>query len=266
MGGGGVAGIAWMTGLLAGLADAGKDVTNADLVVGTSAGSTVAAQLGSGLSLDELYARQVDPALRSKEIDPGVDMETYGAHLAAAIEAASSEVDARRRVGALALAARTVPEADRLAVVASRLPSHEWPSFRLRIVAVDAETGEPRVFDNDSGVPLVDAVAASCAVPGIWPTVSIDGRRYVDGGVRTIDNADLAAGFERVVILLPLGTQSLFPLGKPLDEVVADLYADVTVISPDEASAEAIGLNPLDPETRAPAAKAGRAQGRRRLG
>ncbi|ALG15266.1 patatin [Kibdelosporangium phytohabitans] len=262
MGGGGVAGIAWMTGLLAGLADAGKDVTKADLVVGTSAGSTVAAQLGSGLSLGDLYARQVDPSLQNKEIDPGVDMEAYGADLVAAIEAASSEVDARQRIGALALAARTVSEADRRAVVASRLPSHEWPSVPLKIVAVDAETGEPQVFGNDSGVSLVDAVAASCAVPGIWPTVSIDGRRYVDGGVRTMDNADLAAGFERVVILLPLGTQSLFPLGKPFDEVVADLRADVTVISPDEASAAAIGLNPLDPRTRAPAAEAGRAQGR----
>jgi NTE family protein len=67
LGGGGVAGIAWMTGLLAGLADAGQDVTGADLLVGTSAGAAVAAQVGSGLSLDALFARQTDPALQARE-------------------------------------------------------------------------------------------------------------------------------------------------------------------------------------------------------
>nr|CEL22419.1 Phospholipase, patatin family protein [Kibdelosporangium sp. MJ126-NF4]CTQ89274.1 Phospholipase, patatin family protein [Kibdelosporangium sp. MJ126-NF4] len=261
LGGGGVAGIAWMTGLLAGLAAAGNDVTRADLVVGTSAGSTVAAQLGSGLSLDELYARQVDPALQTAEIDPGdIDFEAYAADMTQAIGSMSSETEARAAIGRLAMAARTVPEADRRAVIEARLPSHEWPSFALKIVAVDAETGETRVFGNDSGVGLVDAVAASCAVPGVWPTVTIGDRRYVDGGVRTIDNADLAAGHQRVVILLPLGTFSLVPSSTPFDRVVAELNADVTVISPDEASLEAIGANPLNPETRAPAAKAGRAQ------
>lgn len=261
LGGGGVAGIAWMTGVLAGLADAGKDVTDADLVVGTSAGAAVAAQIGSGLSLAELYARQTDPASRNHEIDPGIDMDAYAADLAEAIEGASSEAQIRQRIGALALAANTVPEAERRAVISARLPSHDWPSFRLKIVAVDAESGEPRVFDNDSGVSLVDAVAASCAVPGIWPPVRIGDRRYVDGGMRTMGNADLAAGFSRVVILLPLGKHSLFPAVKSFDDVVAELTADVTVITPDDASAAAIGLNPLDPETRASAAEAGRAQG-----
>jgi NTE family protein len=114
-------------------------------------------------------------------------------------------------------------------------------------------------------VNLIDAVAASCAVPGIWPPVSIGGCRYVDGGIRSSDNADLAAGYARIVVLSPLGLNSSFPQPVPLREVVERLRSDgsqVTVIAPDEASVAAMGINPLDPATRAPAAHAGRAQGR----
>jgi NTE family protein len=265
LGGGGVAGIAWMTGLLAGLADAGQDVTGADLLVGTSAGAAVAAQVGSGLSLDALFARQVDPALQAREISVEVNMTEVAAEFAALLADATSAQDIQRRVGAYALAASTVSEADRLAAVGSRLPSPQWPARRLLLVAVDAETGETRVFDRDSGADLVDAVAASCAVPGIWPPVTIGGHRYVDGGIRSSDNADLASGHARIVVLSPLGPDSPFPTPLPLRTVVARLRSEgsaVTVIAPDEASVAAIGTNPLDPATRIPSAEAGRAQGR----
>ena len=89
-------------------------------------------------------------------------------------------------------------------MIADRLPSHAWPARALLIVAVDAHTGRHRAFDRDSGVPLVDAVAASCAVPGIWPPVTIGATRWVDGGVRSSDNADLAADHERVLVLAPM--------------------------------------------------------------
>ena len=265
LGGGGVAGIAWMTGLLAGLADAGQDVTGADLLVGTSAGANVAAQLGSGLSLDELYARQVDPARQVAEISSDVDLETFGAELASLLGRVSSIPEMRRAVGRYALETATVPEAARRAVVAARLPSHDWPARVLKIVAVDAETGEVRVFDRASGVSLVDAVGASSAVPGVWPPVTIGDRRYVDGGVRSNDNADFAAGASRVLVVAPLGSTALLPTDKGLQEAVAELRAagaEVAVIEPDEASRLAIGPSPLDPATRQPAAEAGRAQGR----
>jgi NTE family protein len=265
LGGGGVAGIAWMTGLLAGLADAGQDVTGADLLVGTSAGAAVAAQVGSGLSLDALFARQVDPALQAREISVEVNMTEVAAEFAALLAGATSAQDVQRRVGAYALAANTVSEAERLAAVGSRLPSPQWPERRLLLVAVDAETGETRVFDRDSGADLVDAVAASCAVPGIWPPVTIGGHRYVDGGIRSSDNADLASGHASIVVLSPLGPDSPFPTPMPLRTVVAQLRSEgsaVTVIAPDEASVAAIGTNPLNPATRIPAAEAGRAQGR----
>ncbi|MEU8630682.1 patatin-like phospholipase family protein [Amycolatopsis sp. NPDC048633] len=265
LGGGGVAGVAWTTGLLTGLAGHGQDLTGADLLVGTSAGSVVAAQVTSGVSIDELFARQAEPARQTREIPVELDLEKFAAEFGGAVTGSATPAEVRRAVGRLALTAETVPEADRRAVVAERLPVHEWPEQRLVIVAVDAETGEPRRFDRASGVSLVDAVAASCAVPGIWPAVTIGGRRYVDGGVRSADNADYATGCTRVTVVSPLGTaDSPFPMEKPLLTVLDDLRAagaEVALVTPDEASVAAIGQNPLDPATRTPAAEAGRAQG-----
>jgi NTE family protein len=265
LGGGGVAGIAWITGLLTGLAEAGQDVTGADLIVGTSAGATVAAQVGSGLGLDQLFRRQTEPALQSREIMAKLDLDQLAADWAEIMQGVTSAEDALRRVGAYALAADTVPEAERRAVIESRLPSHEWPSRRMLLVAVDAQTGQTRVFDHDSGASLVDAVGASCAVPGVWPPVTIGGRRYVDGGVRSSDNADLAAGYGQILVISPLGYDSPIPSPMPLRTVVGQLReggSEVTVIAPDQASAAAIGVNALDPATRVPAAEAGLAQGR----
>jgi NTE family protein len=265
LGGGGVAGIAWMTGLLAGLADAGQDVTGADVIIGTSAGANVAAQLGSGLSLAELFARQVEPELQSRELAAVINWEKFAADIEPYLAGASTPVEQLRSFGRFALDADTVPETERLAVVESRLPSPGWPLTPTKLTAIDCVSGELTVFDAASGVSLVDAVAASSAVPGVWPPVTIEGRRYMDGGVRSADNADLAAGAERVLVISPLGVDSPFPTPMPLREVLAGLKdggATVTVISPDKASAAAIGVNPLDPATRAPAATAGRAHGR----
>lgn len=264
LGGGGVAGIAWTTGLLAGLAEHGQDLTGADLLVGTSAGSVVAAQVTSGTAVDELYARQVDPARQTPEIPAEIDFEKFAADFGGAVTGSTDPAEVRRAVGKLALAADTVSEVDRRAVIEARLPVHEWPEQRLVIVAVDASTGEPRKFDRASGVSLVDAVAASCAVPGVWPAVTIEGRRYVDGGVRSAENADYATGYTRVTVVSPLGPDAPLPMEKPLLEVLEDLRkagAEVTLITPDEASVAAIGENPLDPATRTPSAEAGRAQG-----
>ncbi|NUP68500.1 MAG: patatin-like phospholipase family protein [Nonomuraea sp.] len=265
LGGGGVAGIAWATGVLAGLADEGVDVRDADLIVGTSAGSAVGAQARSGLTVEELFQRQVDPAVQAREIPAEFDVASFATTLRDILEGARDQAELRRRIGAWALKAPTVAEAERRAAVATRLPEPGWPERPLVLVALDAETGETRLFDRASGVDLVDAVAASCAVPGIWPPVTVEGRRYVDGGVRSNDNADLASGFGRVLVLSPL------PPGAPtpwtsLEEQVGRLREEgssVEIVSPDEGSVAAMGPNPLDPSVRAPAAHAGREQGRR---
>lgn len=265
LGGGGIAGTAWMTGLLAGLAESGEDLTGADLVIGTSAGAVVAAQLGSGLPLPELLARQRDPAWQAGEPHAELDLRKLGAGVRKQLSGATTREQVLRALGQYALAAPTPPEADRLAVIRARLADARWPDRPVRLTAVDCETGELTVFDRDCGAPLAAVVAASCAVPGVWPPVAIGGRRYMDGGVRSSDNADLAAGYGQITVISPLGLSPQFPSPMPLRDVVTRLReggAEVTVLAPDAASAAAMGANTLDPATRAPAATAGYAQGR----
>ncbi len=262
LGGGGLSGVAWETGVLAGLGAGGADVTTADYLLGTSAGATVTAQIGSGLPVAELFDRQTVPALQSAELTPDLSrvIELMESWEKLPLEF-PDPAELRRVVGQRALAVQTVPEAERRAVIAGRLPQHTWPSRKLAVVAVEAQSGDVRVFGNDSGADLVDAVTASCAIPGIWPPVTIGSGRYIDGGTRSAVNADLAAGYQRVLILAPMADPSL-------DEQVAGLVAGgegvrVQVITPDDESIAAFGLNPLDPAVRAPAARAGYAQGQR---
>jgi NTE family protein len=263
LGGGGVAGIAWMTGLLFGLSENGVDLRNADLILGTSAGSAVAAQLDCSLTLEELYRRQVDRALQTREITPDPRLLQHLLERFPSVARPCDRAELTRKVGQWALRAPTVSEAERRSVVANRLPAHAWPDRLLRITAVDTESGETSIFDRHSGTHLVDAVAASCAVPGVWPPVTIDGRRYIDGGVRSSDNADLARDYRRIVILSPNGLKAdqivAFPLQEQLD-TLKNAGAKTYVVEPDHQSRTAIGINPLLPETRKPAAEAGRAQ------
>jgi NTE family protein len=263
LGGGGVAGIAWMTGLLFGLSEQSVDLRNAELILGTSAGSAIAAQMGCPISLEELYRRQIDPALQTREITPDPRLLRQLLEAFPAVATACDRAELTRKVGRWALQAPTVTEAERRAVVAARLPAHAWPERLVRITAVDTETGETRIFDRLSGTGLVDAVAASCAVPGVWPPVTIDGRRYMDGGVRSSDNADLARGYARVVILSPNGVRADEIVALPLQEqieIIESAGAQTYLVEPDHRSRSAIGINPLLPETRKPAAEAGRAQ------
>lgn len=258
LGGGGVAGVAWETGLLLGLADRGADLT-ADLVVGTSAGATTAAQLTSGTGLAELYRRQTEPTAQVRELVPTVSLLALLDEMAARTEGLADPADRRRAIGALALTADTPDPAARHAVIAARLAGAGWPADDLRITAVDAVSGDVRVFTAADGVDLVDAVAASCAVPGIWPPVEIGGRRYVDGGAASTNHADLATGATAVLVLAPMQPDR----APELAEEVARLRttgAEVEVVHPDEASVAAIGPDPLDPAVRAASAQAGRRQ------
>jgi NTE family protein len=260
LGGGGITGIAWEIGLVAGLADAGVDLSGADLVVGTSAGSVVGAQLTSGAELAAMYERQLAPATGEKAAR--LNRATLAQFGWAMLRSRGKDVEFRRRIGALALAAEkagvTPSEQERLDVIGARLISTTWPERTFVVTAVDAETGEFRTFDRDSGVPLVSAVAASCAVPGVYPPVTIDGRRYVDGGMRSAANADLAEGYDRLVVLAPI-PRGFGPMAS-VDAQVTGMVSRVAVVSPDADSRRAIGRNVLDPAARAPSAKAGRAQ------
>lgn len=268
--GGGIAGIAWETGVLRGIADespaAARVLIDSDVLVGTSAGSAVAAQLGSGHTLDELFDRQV--AESSAEIDSGVDVDTITELFLTALGAPYDEpLDKTRqqmqRIGAVALATKTVAAPVRRQVIAQRLPSHDWPDRTLRLTAIDVATGELAVFDRGSGVDLVDAVAASCAVPGAWPPVSIAGRHYMDGGVASSVNLVVAADCDAAVVLVPSGVDAPSPFGAGPAAEIASFPGAAFAVFADADSLAAFGPNPLDPGCRIPSALAGRAQGRR---
>lgn len=265
--GGGVSGVAWELGILTGLRRAGVDVTGSDLVVGTSAGSVVGAQISSGSSLEDIFATQLIPTEESKEQTVDFDLNRFQQMIIELYQKHGSNAQAiRSGIGQEALAANTPPEAERKAIIASRLPVHEWPAQQLLITAVEALSGEWVVFDRQSGVSLVEAVAASCAVPLVWPTVTINGKRYMDGGMRSGTNADLAVGFDKVLILVPLPQPDNFPpvLGSNLQiekRLLEERGSHLMVISADESSISAMGTNVLDPANRKNSANAGLVQG-----
>jgi NTE family protein len=276
LGGGGSTGNAWLIGVIAGLYDAGLDVTEADLIIGTSAGSTAAAQITGAPPADLLAAVLSRPLLprtapggsqRGRvRIGPVVNhMERTGRIIAEAQDAA----DMRRRLGASALGLDASWDSSVQKrwhdTVAARLPSQDWPEQAVLITAVNAGTGEPALFDRNSGVDLVDAVAASCSSGFAY---NIGGGRYIDGGYRSnAENADLAAGYARVLVLSPFGGRSRTPVdwGMHLPTQVEDLRArgsQVETIFPDSGSEHMFGANAMDPSLRPPAARAGYDQGR----
>jgi len=275
LGGGGSTGNAWLIGVIAGLFDAGLDVTTADLTIGTSAGSTAAAQI-AGATPPELLAATLAavPPQRSGPVGSGGGrgpIRPVADHLERInniIASAEDAADVRRKLGAAALdmdaASDGSWQTQWRATVAARLPSQRWPQRTVLITAVDAQTGEPVVFDRHSGVDLADAVAASCA-SGL--PYRIGDNRYIDGGYRRSENADLAAGYGRVLVLSPFGGRTLVPLdwGMHLAAQVDELRAGgsrVETIFPESSSEHMFGANAMDPSLRPPAARAGYDQGR----
>lgn len=260
LGGGGVTGVAWEIGLLFGLQERGVDLTTAELMIGTSAGSVVSAQLAQGTSLSELFSRQLQP------VQPGPHRSLTKATLiqyAWHMWRAKSADDLGQRMGRLALNAKTETEAERRPVFEA-LVAKAWPEKPLLITAINARTGALRVFDQASGVSLVDAVGASAAVPGVWPPVTIDGERYMDGGMRSGTHANLAAGKKNVVIIAPLsfGTK-LMPSPSVHADALRQAGATVAVVTPDDEAKKAIGRDVLDPKARAKSAQAGKDQAQR---
>jgi NTE family protein len=286
LGGGGAAGNAWEIGILAGLAEAGLDMTEAaDLVIGTSSGATAAAQVCSDIPLAELFASVLSPPVQpvgqSRERPPALPMATVFERMRAISADATSAADLQRAMGAFGLECDSIlgPTAGQhRAVVAARLPGHEWPAKAMIVVAVNAHTGELVTFGRDSGIDLVDAVTAGTALPGSSPTISINGTHYINGGVRSAENADLASGYANVVVLAPFGGRNrTLPEGQfeglrrppewgmDLESQVEALRKEgshVEVITADADSQAAMGTNQMDPATRTPAARAGFAQGK----
>lgn len=260
LGGGGITGIAWEIGVLTGLLEAGVTLHEADTIIGTSAGAFVGVALASGYDMNKLFAAQSDTS--ASEIPAVADKQTMAAWYNAFKTGGSDPQRVGAAFGAIAKEnPEPVPLAQRRSAVEARLVTKEWPQ-KLQVTAVDADTGKLHVFNESSGISLMDAVSASGAVPGVWPLVHINGRAWIDGGMVSTANARLANGYERIVILAPMPAgYGLIP-GAVEDAASLSANSRVSLITPDEKSVAAIGPNPYDPTHRSIVAAAGRAQGR----
>jgi NTE family protein len=274
LGSGGLTGLAWQTGLLAGLADAGVDL-GADLVVGTSAGALLGARLAAGEPIGELYGALADRfALDAARTGP---VRRPAGHRIARVDA---DVGRRLAVPALArlLAAQLFPSrrhalawlgrraarewtpaaSDRFVrAVAGDLHGKPWPAS-LVVVATDAASGRPAFLSARRPAELASAVAASCALPGVFPAVRVEHQLLLDGGLRSPANLDLAQGADTVLALAPLGT-AVRAHRRPSDQAAQLRRAGVHVLllTPDPQDRRVIGPHVLDPARVAAALLAG---------
>ncbi|MGW4557434.1 patatin-like phospholipase family protein [Streptomyces sp. NPDC004365] len=258
LGGGGPVGGAWLTGVLAGLTEAGIDLGSADVVIGTSAGAVFGSRLRSGVPAADLYERQLSGA-------DAVRVPVTARQTARFLWAALGSRDPQRsieRLARTALRARTVPESDVFNTVGALLGDvRGWPERDLRIAAVDTQSGQSEVFDARSGATLLEAVAASCAVPVVWPPVTVAGRRWMDGGSRSTANLHLARGYRRVLAIAPVPRAvGPHPSASQQAAELSDDGARVILLSPDRAARRVMGRNMTDDTRRSAAARAGHAQ------
>lgn len=252
LGGGGVTGIAWEAGLLAGLVDAGVRLEEASRVVGTSAGAIVGAHLCLGNGPHVLIDHQ-----HTFETLARVDVSLVWPLLVAQV--APDRARALRWVGRRAARRARLDEADFTTRLSRIPPGTRWPE-PLVVTALDARTGHGVTFHARSGIDLASAVAASAAVPGVFPPITLGGRPHLDGGLRSPLNADLAAGCERVLALAPTA-RSFRPERRPLAQLRAlgDGVAWL-LVTPDTAARRAIGPDPLNAARVGRAIAAGRRQ------
>lgn len=258
--GGGLTGIAWEIGVLLGLREQGLDILgDADLIIGTSAGSVVGTQLSQGHDLADLFARQQQPD--DNEISPRIDIEVMMQVYSNMRRGGTQTDEQRQEIGKIALNNSFVDWPTRRAVIEGRVKTDEWPDRNLIVTTIDAESGEFRTWAKNDGVGLIDAVASSCAVAGIWPCVPINGHMYYDGGFRNSANASLANGYDTVWVLAPLSGDASPAVEAEVEEIRA-AGSTVHYITTDEEAKQAMGLNSLDPLVRGAAAVQGLRQGR----
>jgi NTE family protein len=260
LGGGGQTGFGWQWGIVTGLWEAGIRLADADLVIGTSAGSMVAAHLTCGVPPGELMATVSAPhepfhPLMALKQDPFVT------ELIRMVRAGYTQDEIRADFGRLTEGFDGGPEDQMRAIAEHYLPDDKWPEQRMLIPAIDVATGELRTFDRDSEASLVDAVSASCAIPCVWNPVTIGDRRYMDAVIRSPINADLAAGYDRVVVIAVLPEIRGVPGGSLAEQIApVQAHGEVVVVTPDEPARAAIGRDQQDMSQRPAAARAGLAQ------
>ena len=269
LGGGGSVGIAWETGLAAGLADEGIDLRLADKIVGTSAGSFVGAELAAGRAPAEMRARLTEGAqARAGQSStanalPVPDLTKLMEFMMRVPSSEAEALQLRAEISAYALDAPTIAEEACIGFFAS-VAETPWPA-KYACTAVDAQNGRFVVHDQSTGTPLARGVASSCSVPGLFPPITINGRRYYDGGIRSATNFDLAENFERVIAVAVIPPGGATFMAARIDPELAQLRrggSHVELITPDAASLDVFGPNLMDASRQAAVLDAGVKQGR----
>jgi NTE family protein len=269
-------GIAWESGLLAGLAEGGADLSNVDFITGTSAGSFVGAQLALGRAPAALAApfleesEQSHPTFSAQATPP--DLSGLVMKMMELFSGARPAEMVRAEIGAWALAAPSISEDEfigRFSPALDGQPDGPWPKRSFACTAVDTSDGSFHLWSKESGIGLARAVASSCAVPGVYPPIGFRGRRYMDGGMKSPTNADVAKGHDLVVVVSVTSGAALpaaaAPFVRMFQREVQDLRdsgSRVEVIEPDALSAQSFGPNLMDPSRRPAAARSGLRQGK----
>jgi NTE family protein len=277
LGSGGPIGIAWEAGLLAGLAEGGVDLSDADFILGTSAGAIVGAQVAMGKPAGALAASilgesaQVSGPLSHLSVLPDPDFTTFVDKMAEAISGKRPARDVRVEIGKWALRTETISEEMFIAVLGyifEELAEDLWPDRNFACTAVDALSGELVVWSSEAGASIKRAVASSCSVPGVFPPVTINGRRYMDGGTHSATNADLAKDYDTAVVVAVSGTagdpEMAAQFRRQLDNelvILRESGTRVGLVVPDASSIRAFGPNLMDSRNCPGAAEAGLAQG-----
>jgi NTE family protein len=266
---------AWQAGLIVGMAENGVDLSTVDLIVGTSAGSIVGAQLAlsrapsSMPAFEAVRQASMPPPPPPGAKSPTLDENYLGKKLGELAAGKRPPEQVRAEIGAWALSAHPVmPEDAFVSIYIQMFADKGWTQIPYECVAVDAHDGSTKIFSKDSGVGLARAVASSCAVPGIFPPVTIDGHHYIDGGMRSLTNADLAKGYGVVIVVDFNDPSRRSEIGKSFGaladrelKILRDSGSTVEYVAPDAATLAAFGPNRQDPTRRKAAFAAGIKQG-----
>lgn len=266
LGGGGPVGVAWEAGLVAGLLDEGVDVRRADFVLGTSAGSIVGSAVAAGVDLNLIAEAQRNVSQPATGAGGGPpDLSKLMAFMMRFPPTGEPSIELRQELGQFSLSAQTASEEQFVAMLGGGLAPGGWPET-FACTAVDTASGEFHVWRKADGIELARGVSSSCSVPGIFPAVTIKGRRWMDGGMRSSINIDVAAGYRRVlaVAVIPAMARAwLAPRFEAEAESVRAEGGEMHLIAPDDAASEAFGTNLMDGSRRPAVMEAGRAQGRK---
>ena len=251
LGGGGVVGVAWEAGIVAGLLDGGVDLRRAETIVGTSAGSIIGTRLAAG---HDLRVSEEGTAVPIPSVADGPDIAVLRDVFTRWAAAECVDLEFLQTIGALAVKARTVAEDAWVASIGASARVIDWPRGDLRLIAVDVDSGALAIHDRASGATLARAIAASCAIPGMFPPVTINGRRFMDGGVRSGTSADLLVNEapRHVLVIAPI-TAGVVGFGALADrcrdaeiDQLRAVGSEVTCIVPLDAEKLAFGRSLMD--------------------